>query len=142
MPRLLLKKLGELLLPERLSDNRMRDLEPLDALLLVYQQNSRLAEQIESHAELAPYPQVAQRLRRIADEKRDVGNRLRKSIEDLHGSIGEATQDLLNSFPRTGQIGRHRNGKRRVEPMSQAKFREPQVQHDCRHAHRSGDSDR
>jgi hypothetical protein len=92
MPRLLLKKLGELLLPERLSDNRTRDLEPLEALLLVYQQNSRLAEQIESHAELAPYPQVAQRLRRIADEKRDVGNRLRKIIEDLHGSIREAAQ--------------------------------------------------
>jgi len=92
MPRLLLKKLGELLLPERLSDNRTRDLEPLEALLLVYQQNSRLAEQIESHAELAPYPQVAQRLRQIADEKRDVGNRLRKIIEDLHGSIREAAQ--------------------------------------------------
>ena len=92
MPRLLLKKLGELLLPERLSDDRTRDLEPLEALLLVYQQNSRLAEQIDSHAELAPYPQVAQRLRRIADEKRDVGNRLRKSIEDLHGSIREAAQ--------------------------------------------------
>ena len=92
MPRLLLKKLGELLLPERLSDDRARDLEPLEALLLVYQQNSRLAEQIDSHAELAPYPQVAQRLRQIADEKRDVGNRLRKSIEDLHGSIREAAQ--------------------------------------------------
>jgi hypothetical protein len=92
MPRLLLKKLGELLLPERLSDNRTRDLEPLEALLLVYQQNSWLAEQIESHAQLAPYPQVAQRLRRIADEKRDVGNRLRKIIEDLHGSIREAVQ--------------------------------------------------
>ncbi len=83
MPRLLLKKLGELLLPERLSDNRTRDLEPLEALLLVYQQNSRLAEQIESHAELAPYPQVAQRLRRIADEKRDVGNRLKENHRGL-----------------------------------------------------------
>jgi hypothetical protein len=92
MFRYLLKKLGELLLPERISDNRMRGLEPLEALLLVYQQNSRLAEQIESHADLAPYPQVAERLRRIADEKRDVGARLRQIIEDLHGSIREAAQ--------------------------------------------------
>jgi hypothetical protein len=88
MPRYLLKKLGELLLPERMSDNR--NLEPLDILRLIYQENARLAEQIESHAELAPYPQVAQRLRRIADEKRDVGERLRKIVEDLHGSISVA----------------------------------------------------
>jgi hypothetical protein len=92
MPRLLLKKLGQLLLPERMSDKRTRDVEPLEALLLVHQQNMRLAEQIESHAELAPYPQVAERLRRIAEEKRDIGNRLRKIMEDLHGSIREAAQ--------------------------------------------------
>jgi hypothetical protein len=92
MPRLLLQKLGKLLVPERMSDNRTRDVEPLEALLLVYQENARLAEQIESHAELAPYPQVAERLRRIADEKRDIGNRLRKVIEDLQGSIRVAVQ--------------------------------------------------
>jgi hypothetical protein len=103
MPRLLLKKLGELLLPERLSDNRTRDLEPLEAVLLVYQQNSRLADQIESHAELAPYPQVAQRLRRIAAEKRDVGNRLRKIIEYLHGSIREAAKSLATAESRSGR---------------------------------------
>jgi hypothetical protein len=90
----LLKKLGQLLVPQRMSDNRTRDVEPLEALLLVYQSNARLAEQIESHAELAPYPQVAERLRRIADEKRAVGNRLRKIIEDLHGSIRERVQPL------------------------------------------------
>jgi hypothetical protein len=90
MPRFLLKKFGELLLPERMRDDR--DLEPLEALRLIYQENSRLAEQIESHAELAPYPQVAQRLRRIADEKRDIGERLRKIAEDLHGSIRAAAQ--------------------------------------------------
>jgi hypothetical protein len=90
----LLKKLGQLLVPERMSDNRTRDVEPLQALLLVYQSNARLAEQIESHAALAPYPQVAERLRRIADEKRAVGNRLRKIIEDLHGPIKEPAQPL------------------------------------------------
>jgi hypothetical protein len=90
MPRFLLKKFGELLLPERTSDDR--DLEPLEALRLIHQENSRLADQIESHAELAPYTQVAQRLRRIADEKRDIGERLRKIAEDLHGSIRAAPQ--------------------------------------------------
>jgi hypothetical protein len=89
MPSPLLKKLGQLLVPERMSNNRTRDLGPLEALLLLYQQNARLAEQIESHAGSAPYPQVAERLRQIAEEKRDVGNRLKKIMESLHGSIRE-----------------------------------------------------
>ena len=89
MPRFLLKKLRQLLLPERTGGNRTREVEPFEALLLVHQQNSRLAEQIESHAELAPYPQVAEQLRQIAAEKRDIGNRLRKIMEDSHGSIRE-----------------------------------------------------
>lgn len=88
----LLKKLGQLLVPERTSDDRTRDMKAPETLLLVYQKNAQLAEQIESHAELAPYPQVAEQLRRIADEKRDLGNRLRKIIEDLHGSTREAPQ--------------------------------------------------
>jgi hypothetical protein len=95
MPRLLLKKLGQLLVPERMSDNRTREVEPLEALLLVYQQNSRLAGQLEAHAELAPYPQVAEQLRRIAGEKRDVGNQLRKIMEESHGSITEPAQPLV-----------------------------------------------
>jgi hypothetical protein len=90
----LLKKLRQLLVPERTSDNRTRDMKPLEALLFVYEKNARLAEQIESHAASAPYPQVAERLRRIADEKRNLGNRLRKIIEDLHGSIREAPESL------------------------------------------------
>jgi hypothetical protein len=92
MPRFLLKKLGQLLLPERTGDNRTREVEPFEALLLVYQRNAQLAEQIESHAELAPYPQVAEQLRQIAAEKRAVGDRLRKIIEDSHGSIKEPAQ--------------------------------------------------
>ena len=88
----LLKTLGRLLVPGRVNDNRTRYAEPLEALLLVYQQNGHLAEQIESHAALAPYSQVAERLRQIADEKRDLGNRLRKMIENLHGPIREAAQ--------------------------------------------------
>ena len=90
----LLKRLGQLLVPDRTSDNRTRDMKAPEALLLIYQKNASLAGQIESHAELAPYPQVADRLRRIADEKHDFGNRLKKIIEDLHGSIREAPQSL------------------------------------------------
>lgn len=117
MPRFLLKKLGQLLLPERMSDNRTRDLEPLEALLLVYQQNSRLAEQIESHAKLAPYPQVAERLRRIADEKRDVGNRLRKIVEDLHGSIREAAQSPATGKNHWQRLSRDLDDQRALDDL-------------------------
>jgi hypothetical protein len=92
MFRYLFKKLEELLLPERQAHNGAGYLEPVDALRLIYQQISQLAQQIESHAETAPYPQVAQRLRLIANEKRDIGNRLKQIIEKLHGSLPEQLQ--------------------------------------------------
>lgn len=88
----LFKKLEELLLPERQSDDGAQYLEPVDVLRLIHQRVSQLAQQIESHAELAPYPQVAERLRRIASEKRDSGNRLKQIIEKLHGAITEGSQ--------------------------------------------------
>jgi hypothetical protein len=88
----LFKKLEELLLPERQTDDGARYQEPVDVLRLIYQRISELAQQIESHAELAPYSQVAERLRRIGGEKRDNGNRLKQIIEKLHGSITEVSQ--------------------------------------------------
>jgi hypothetical protein len=92
MLRDLLKKLRELLLPERGSGDGAGSMEPVDVLLLVYQRISRLAEQIDLHADFAPYPQVAERLRRIAAEKRDMNNRLKEIVENLHGSISERLQ--------------------------------------------------
>ncbi len=88
----LFKKFEELLLPERTSKDGVR--EPVDVLQLIYQRLSQLAQQIDSHAELAPYPQVAARLRQIAVEKQDMGNRLKKIIENMHGSITEGTQSV------------------------------------------------
>ena len=83
----LFKKIEELLLPERTSRDGVR--QPVAVLQLIRQRVSQLAQQIESHAELAPYPQVAAQLRQIAREKYDVGNRLKKIIENRHGSITE-----------------------------------------------------
>jgi len=91
MVGLLCKKLEALLLPERSADDGARHLEPVAVLQLVHGRILQLANQIESHAELAPYPQVAERLRQIADEKRDSGKRLKEIIENLHGSIREGS---------------------------------------------------
>ncbi len=87
----LFKKLEEFLLPERGNDGA-RYLERMDVLQLIHQRILQLAQQIESHAALAPYPQVGERLRQIADEKRDIGKRLKNIIETLQGSIKEGSQ--------------------------------------------------
>lgn len=94
----LFRKIEEFLLPER-QTNGTGYLEPLDAVRLIYQRISQLAEQIESHAELAPYPQAAERLRHIAGDKRDIANRLKQIIEALHGPITEKELRL----PATGK---------------------------------------
>lgn len=88
----LFKKLEELLLPERRIDDGAQYLEPVDMLRLIHERISQLAQQIELHAQLAPYPQVTERLRRIAGEKRDSGSRLKQVIEKLHGSITDGSQ--------------------------------------------------
>ena len=83
--RVLLRKLQEYLLPERSSDGIAEYAEPVDVLLAVHQRISRLAEQIKSHAELAPYPQTAEQLRQIAQEKHEIGHRLGRLIETVYG---------------------------------------------------------
>ena len=86
----LFKKLEEFLLPER-ADDGARYLEPVDVLQLIHQRILQLAQQIESHAELAPYPQVAERLRQIADDKRH-RQPFERNHRNLHGSIKERSQ--------------------------------------------------
>jgi hypothetical protein len=87
--RYLFEKLGKFLLPESRSGDGARNLEPVDVLQLMYQRTTRLADQIESHAELSPYPQVAERLNRIASEKRDLANRLKGIINSINGTLRE-----------------------------------------------------
>jgi len=98
MVGLLCKKLEALLLPELSADDGGRHLEPATVLQLIHQRILQLANQIESHAELAPYPYVAERLRQIADEKRNSGRGLKEIIENLHGSLREGSQ-----LPATGK---------------------------------------
>ena len=90
----LFKKIEELLLPERISKDGVR--EPVAVLRLIHQRISQLAQQIGSHAELAPYPQVAARLRQIAADKRDMGERLKKIIENRHESITEEIESAAS----------------------------------------------
>jgi len=77
------KKLKDFFFPDRGNDNYSRSAAPVDSLLGAYELISKLASQIESHAGRAPYPHVAQQLRRIAAEKHDSARRIKSMIEDL-----------------------------------------------------------
>jgi hypothetical protein len=60
--------------------------------LAVYQRILGLAGQIESHAELAPYPHMGQQLRQIAQEKHTIADRLKRIIETIHGPTPKGSQ--------------------------------------------------
>lgn len=85
MIRFLFKKLQDLLLPQRDISNGARDMTASDLLVSLFERISRLAEQLEAHADLAPYLQVAGRLRAMAHEKRSIANRLKEISDNAQG---------------------------------------------------------
>jgi hypothetical protein len=90
MIRFLFKKLQDLLLPERSAGDRARDRTPADLLASLGARILLLAEQLEAHAEVAPYTQVAERLRGIAGEKRPIAHRLKEIIGNTRGQHHDA----------------------------------------------------
>jgi len=74
------------------SSKRNGDREPLDAigtLIDDYHRLRRLARQINAHAEGAPYPYIAERLKQIALEKDEEAGVLRERIIQLGGQPKE-----------------------------------------------------
>lgn len=90
----LLKKLRAILKPASVKNGKARALDPVEILRLNCHNLLRLAEQIQSHAERAPYPHVAQRLRQIAMEKRKGVNILREKFLSLRGEMDEPQLNL------------------------------------------------
>jgi hypothetical protein len=95
----LFKKMLDLLLPERNSDTGGSDMAAADLLLALSERISRLAEQLEAHAQRAPYPQVTDQLRAIAAEKRSTANLLKQISGDAQGPSG----GVLSRPPGTGK---------------------------------------
>ncbi|MEX0803046.1 MAG: hypothetical protein WD688_06985 [Candidatus Binatia bacterium] len=86
------KKLKNFFFPEPGHDNYARSAAPVDGLIGAYELISKLVSQIESHASRAPYPHVAQQLRRIAAEKHDSARKIKSIIENL----GEQTTPIAS----------------------------------------------
>ena len=87
----LLKKLREIFFPERSHDDGVRSVDPIDILTAVHRQLVQLAEQIQSHAECAPYPQVTERLRQIASEKQNSAQEIRRFMESRRWRPGKVS---------------------------------------------------
>ena len=79
----LLKKLRAKLKVGSTENGRSKPVDPSAALRINYRDLLRLAKQIESHAERAPYPHMAEILRQIAREKKASANALEEEIPAL-----------------------------------------------------------
>ncbi len=89
MIRQLLKRLPAALKLLSPKNENIKALDPVRTLRLSYCNLYRLAEQIDDHAEKAPYPHVTQRLKQIAMEKRKNAVVLRDKILSLEGLLDE-----------------------------------------------------
>jgi len=68
--------------------------DPVEILQLSYRDLLRLARQIDVHADQAPYPHVAQLLRRMASEKRQRAETLKEKILSLGGDTGDGDPEI------------------------------------------------
>jgi hypothetical protein len=92
------ESLKQFFFPGRANDSYSQLDTPAKALVVVHELLSKLANQIESHAAKAPYPQIAQTLHRIAMQKYDSANKLKTII----ATLGEKTQTLAGE-PKPGK---------------------------------------
>jgi hypothetical protein len=70
---------------------------PIDLLKNSYHRLCVLAKQLDDHAEKAPYPQVAARLRQMVAEKRASAGRLREKIASLGAAVDEPSRDVRSA---------------------------------------------
>jgi hypothetical protein len=96
MPGAISQSLKKFFFPERANDMAVET--PVKALVLAHELLLKLAMQIESHAACAPYPHIAQTLRRLGAEKHDSANKLKDIIE----SLGERTRPIAGE-PKPGK---------------------------------------
>lgn len=96
--------------------NRTAELhDPVEILKTSYRDLYRLAEQINNHAERAPYPYMAQRLRQIAAEKRTIANALRVKISTLWETAQEPELDPISGKNHWERISRDINDQKLLE---------------------------
>jgi len=73
---------------------RRKPADVVEALTENYQDLLRLARQIRSHAAMAPYPAVKERLNRMAEEKEERAAVLKEKIGGLGATVAEEPSEL------------------------------------------------
>jgi hypothetical protein len=71
--------------------------DPIDVVKRSYRRLCALARQLDDHAEKAPYPQFAARLRQMAAEKRASAGRLRERIVRLGAAVDEPSREVRSA---------------------------------------------
>ena len=103
----MLKKLLEFLGLKPVNEQNGISQEPVRALKRIYYAQLGLAEQIKAHAQAAPYPHVAERLRRVAEEKSN-------ACESLRGTLLR-----LGSYVETVPVVEIKPGRNHWEQLAQ-----------------------
>lgn len=88
MIRELWNRLHATLRPASEKNGKSKLLDSIDILTAGYHDLRRLTEQIKTHAERAPYPHVAVRLRQMALEKEKTIGALREKLLSLGAHVG------------------------------------------------------
>lgn len=79
------------------QNGEARRSDPIDLLKQSYRRLCVLARQLDDHAEKAPYPQVAARLRQMAADKRASAGRLRERIVSTGTAVDEPSRELSSA---------------------------------------------
>ena len=111
----LVKKMAAVFSTAEPQNGKARSAGPAEALRESYRRLYNLAEQIDLHAEKAPYPHVAQRLRQIAAEKRSSANLLRDKILSLGEELGETPPDIKSGKNHWQRMVRDLNDQKALE---------------------------
>jgi hypothetical protein len=88
------EKLRSILRTETREDGPIKPKNPHEILKASYHDLCRLAEQIDEHAQKAPYPHTTRRLSAIAAEKRSIAARLKDKMLSLGVRPEESKFDL------------------------------------------------
>ena len=120
------------------ANGKREKLDLIETLTRNHGELSRLAEQIFTHAQKAPYPAVAQKLEQLSHEKKESAHRLREKILGLGAKVEEALGELRsgkNHWARIAQdLGDQRELQERlVADASRLAIENPEISDLLRH---------
>jgi rubrerythrin len=100
---------------EILRNGKSKSTEPADILMESYRDLCSLAEQISRHADRAPYPHVAQLLRRLAQEKQSSADLLRDKLVGSGTNLEDIALEITSGKNHWQRMAQDLNDHRALE---------------------------